>query len=81
MPTAGSPDGNAIPPGKRRRLRRSRPERGRAGRGTLPCRAKTTTLNPPRESVLDRFLRYVRIDTQSREGVDTTPSTEKQWPS
>ncbi len=39
----------------------------------------TTNLIPPRESVLDRFLRYVRIDTQSREGADTTPSTEKQW--
>ncbi len=39
----------------------------------------TTTLNPPTESVLDRFLRYVRIDTQSREGADTTPSTDKQW--
>ncbi|HDQ45789.1 MAG TPA: peptidase T [bacterium] len=30
------------------------------------------------ETVLDRFLRYVRIDTQSREGADTYPSTEKQ---
>ncbi len=39
----------------------------------------TTTLNPPAESVLDRFLRYVRIDTQSREDADTTPSTDKQW--
>jgi tripeptide aminopeptidase len=39
----------------------------------------TTNLNPPGESVVDRFLRYVRIDTQSREGADTTPSTEKQW--
>lgn len=39
----------------------------------------TTTLAAPRESVLDRFLRYVRIDTQSREGADTTPSTDKQW--
>ncbi len=32
-----------------------------------------------RESVVDRFLRYVRIDTQSTEGASTTPSTEKQW--
>ena len=39
----------------------------------------TTNLNPPGESVVDRFLRYVRIDTQSREGADKTPSTEKQW--
>ena len=39
----------------------------------------TTTLTPPRESVVDRFLRYVKIDTQSQEGASTTPSTEKQW--
>lgn len=37
------------------------------------------TLISPRESVVDRFLRYVRIDTQSREEQTTTPSTEKQW--
>jgi tripeptide aminopeptidase len=35
--------------------------------------------NPPRESVVDRFLRYVRIDTQSQEGRPTVPSTETQW--
>ena len=29
-------------------------------------------------SVLDRFLRYVRYDTQSREGASTYPSTEGQ---
>ena len=29
-------------------------------------------------SVLDRFLRYVRYDTQSREGADTYPSTPGQ---
>jgi tripeptide aminopeptidase len=34
--------------------------------------------NPPRESVLDRFLRYVRIDTQSREDAEEYPSTAKQ---
>ncbi len=28
---------------------------------------------------MDRFLRYVRIDTQSREGADHTPSTPGQW--
>ncbi len=37
------------------------------------------SLTPPRESVVDRFLRYVKIDTQSQEGASTTPSTEKQW--
>jgi|AMFO01.1.fsa_nt_gi tripeptide aminopeptidase len=35
-------------------------------------------LKPPKESVLDRFLRYVKIDTQSQEDVDRFPSTEKQ---
>lgn len=38
-----------------------------------------TQLTPPRESVLDRFLRYVAIDTQSAEDQKTTPSTDKQW--
>jgi tripeptide aminopeptidase len=37
-----------------------------------------TALTPPRESVVDRFLRYVRIDTQSAEDQTTTPSTAKQ---
>ena len=36
-------------------------------------------LRPPSEPVVDRFLRYVRVDTQSKEGETTTPSTEKQW--
>lgn len=35
--------------------------------------------NPPREGAVDRFLRYVRIDTQSAEDQATTPSTAKQW--
>ena len=30
------------------------------------------------DDVLDRFLRYVRIDTQSAHGSTTSPSTEKQ---
>ena len=30
------------------------------------------------DDVLERFLRYVRIDTQSKAGVDASPSTEKQ---
>jgi tripeptide aminopeptidase len=33
---------------------------------------------PAKESVLDRFKRYVQIDTQSDEDSDTTPSTAKQ---
>jgi tripeptide aminopeptidase len=36
-------------------------------------------LTPPAESVVDRFLRYVRIDTQSQEDQRTVPSTKKQW--
>ena len=38
-----------------------------------------THFHPPSESVLDRFLRYVRIDTQSQEDQSTDPSTGKQW--
>jgi tripeptide aminopeptidase len=34
---------------------------------------------PPSESAVDRFLRYVRIDTQSEDDQRTTPSTDKQW--
>src|SRR4029079_11600623 len=30
------------------------------------------------DDVLERFLRYVRIDTQSAHGVEASPSTEKQ---
>ena len=36
-------------------------------------------MNQPSESVVDRFLRYVRVDTQSREDGATTPSTDSQW--
>src|SRR5215216_2798683 len=35
-------------------------------------------LKPPTEPVMDRFLRYVKIDTQSAEDQSTTPSTRKQ---
>ena len=34
---------------------------------------------PPKESVVDRFLRYVRIDTQSKEERTVVPSTPTQW--
>jgi tripeptide aminopeptidase len=37
-----------------------------------------STLKPPTEPVMDRFLRYVKIDTQSQEDQTTTPSTRKQ---
>jgi len=32
-----------------------------------------------KENVLDKFLRYVKIDTQSSEESETTPSTQKQF--
>src|SRR5688500_18938430 len=35
-------------------------------------------LQPPQESVLSRFLHYVKIDTQSAEDQPTVPSTRKQ---
>jgi tripeptide aminopeptidase len=34
---------------------------------------------PPAESAMDRFLRYVKIDTQSAEDQTTVPSTKKQF--
>ncbi len=36
------------------------------------------TQKPPKESALDRFLRYAKIDTQSAEDQQTVPSTRKQ---
>ena len=36
-------------------------------------------VKPPSESVMDRFLRYVKIDTQSAEDQNTVPSTKKQF--
>jgi tripeptide aminopeptidase len=43
---------------------------------TVNVNAQTNT---PTESVLDRFLRYAKIDTQSKEDQDKVPSTEKQF--
>jgi tripeptide aminopeptidase len=39
----------------------------------------TAATRPPSESVVDRFLRYVQVDTESREGQATSPSTPGQW--
>lgn len=36
-------------------------------------------LKAPSESAIDRFLRYVKIDTQSAEDQTTVPSTKKQF--
>ena len=38
-----------------------------------------TTAKPPKESVVDRFLRYVQVETQSKEEESTVPSTPTQW--
>lgn len=35
-------------------------------------------MNPPKETAMERMLRYVKIDTQSAEDQDTVPSTKKQ---
>jgi tripeptide aminopeptidase len=35
-------------------------------------------VRPPKETALDRFLRYAKIDTQSKEDQTTVPSTAKQ---
>lgn len=43
----------------------------------ISIEAQTQT-KPPTETALDRFLRYVKIDTQSAEDQSTTPSTRKQ---
>ncbi|HEX7332713.1 MAG TPA: peptidase T [Pyrinomonadaceae bacterium] len=40
--------------------------------------ANAQNLKAPTESVMDRFLRYVKIDTQSQEDQTTAPSTRKQ---
>jgi tripeptide aminopeptidase len=37
-----------------------------------------TQFKPPQESVVERFFRYVKIDTQSAEDQNTVPSTRKQ---
>jgi tripeptide aminopeptidase len=40
--------------------------------------APAQAIKPPRETALDRFLRYAKIDTQSAEDQTTVPSTKKQ---
>jgi tripeptide aminopeptidase len=39
----------------------------------------TSQFQPPAESAVDRFLRYVRIETQSKEDQPAVPSTPTQW--
>ena len=47
--------------------------------GLLLFSATLAQIKPPQEAVLDRFLRYVKIDTQSAEDQTTVPSTKKQF--
>src|SRR5690606_28914511 len=32
-----------------------------------------------KQHIIDRFTRYIKIDTESDPNSDTTPSTDKQW--
>ncbi|NNK82741.1 MAG: peptidase T, partial [Flavobacteriaceae bacterium] len=32
-----------------------------------------------RKKIVDRFVSYIKIDTESDPNSETTPSTEKQW--
>jgi tripeptide aminopeptidase len=45
----------------------------------LGVSAAAQTTKPPKETAMDRFLRYVKIDTQSAEDQKTVPSTKKQF--
>ena len=38
-----------------------------------------TGVKPPKETALERFLRYAKIDTQSKDDQQTVPSTRKQF--
>jgi tripeptide aminopeptidase len=70
--------------------RRSVPSGGRARRGAPACTGSRRVTRHSRsgeiarhsegsETALQRFLRYVRIDTQSCEGCDQVPSTARQF--
>ncbi|MGH2351399.1 MAG: peptidase T, partial [Chloroflexota bacterium] len=48
------------------------------GRDVTPAGFSSPLAEALADDVLERFLRYVRIDTQSREGAETYPSTAKQ---
>src|ERR1700752_3205475 len=45
---------------------------------TVITASAQSSLKPPTEPAIDRFLRYVKIDTQSQEDQTTVPSTRKQ---
>ncbi|MEK6280612.1 MAG: peptidase T [Acidobacteriota bacterium] len=44
----------------------------------IAASAHAQSAKPPKETAMDRFLRYVKIDTQSAEDQTTVPSTRKQ---
>lgn len=46
---------------------------------SIAISAHAQTLKAPKETAMGRFLRYVKIDTQSAEDQDTVPSTKKQF--
>jgi len=45
---------------------------------SIAVSAPAQSVRPPKETALDRFLRYAKIDTQSAEDQTTVPSTRKQ---
>ena len=46
---------------------------------SIAVSAQAQAAKPPKETAMERFLRYVKIDTQSAEDQPTTPSTKKQF--
>ena len=44
----------------------------------IAASVQAQSAKPPRETALERFMRYAKIDTQSAEDQTTTPSTPKQ---
>lgn len=45
----------------------------------LSVSAQQSSVKAPQQTALERFLRYVKIDTQSQEDQPTVPSTKKQF--
>lgn len=45
----------------------------------LVISAAVAQVKPPGETAFDRFMRYAKIDTQSKEDQETVPSTKKQF--
>ncbi|MBD0327623.1 MAG: peptidase T, partial [Pyrinomonadaceae bacterium] len=45
----------------------------------LTFASASAQVRPPQETAMERFLRYVKIDTQSAEDQTTVPSTKKQF--